>query len=296
MDDKEFQDYLQQKRELIDSALDRLIPGEEITPSLLHRAMRYSILAPAKRIRPILCLAACWAVGGDEAVAVSTACALELIHTYSLIHDDLPSMDDDDLRRGLPTSHNVFGEGAAILAGDAILSLAFEIVARDEKLTDRQCRLVVEELARAGGSRGLVGGQQADLESQGKKATAERVEYIHSHKTGAIITAAVRCGAIAGKAGANQLAALTDYGLKIGLAFQIKDDILDIQGLQEKLGKSTRQDEKLSKATYPAILGLEKSRRELDGLISQALNNLRSFGDEADTLRCIARFIMTRET
>ena len=295
MDDTEFTDYLRQKRELIDSNLDRLLPPENEAPPIIHRAMRYSILAAAKRIRPILCLAACRAVGGDEADAVAPACALELIHTYSLIHDDLPSMDDDDFRRGIPTSHKVFGEGTAILAGDAILSLAFETIARDEKITDWQCRRLVEELGRAAGSRGLVGGQQADLESQGKKVSAQKVEYIHSRKTGALITAAVRCGAIAGKAAAEQLDALTDYGEKIGLAFQIKDDLLDIQGLEEKLGKATRQDEKLNKATYPAILGLEKSRLILRELLEEALEKLSIFGTEADPLRSIARFIGERE-
>jgi geranylgeranyl diphosphate synthase type II len=292
---RDLEHYLKSRAAMIDAALDEILPAEEETPYLLHRAMRYSALAPGKRIRPVLCLAGAEAVGGAPSAAVKTACALELIHAYSLIHDDLPSMDNDDFRRGRPTSHKVFGEGVAILAGDAILSLAFEASATDKLLTDPQCRLIVAELARASGSRGLAGGQEADLCSQGKKVTRETVEFIHARKTGALITAAVVCGAIAGHASPAQLAALTDYGAKIGLAFQIKDDLLDIQGDPKKLGKSIGQDGAAGKATYPAVVGMEAARDEVSRLVAESLAALSAFSSSADPLRWIARFIEERD-
>jgi geranylgeranyl diphosphate synthase type II len=291
----ELEQYLKSRASLIDGALDDILPSEEDPPYLLHRAMRYSALAPGKRLRPVLCLAGAEAVGGSAAPALKTACALELIHAYSLIHDDLPSMDNDDFRRGRPTSHKAFGEGVAILAGDALLTLAFEVPAADPLLTDRQCRLIVAELARAGGSRGMVGGQEADLCTQGKKATRETVEFIHSRKTGALLTAAVVCGGIAGNANASQLAALTDYGAKTGLAFQIKDDLLDIQGDPKKLGKSVGQDAAASKATYPAVAGIEGARDEVSRLVAGALSSLGALPASADPLRWIARFVEERE-
>ncbi len=295
MDRKEFEDYLQGKRELVDAALEAVLPPEDEPPHLIHRAVRYSVLAPGKRLRPILCLDACRAVGGEESKALKAACGLEMIHAYSLIHDDLPSMDDDEYRRGRLTSHKVFGEGIAILAGDALLSLAFETVARDEELSDRQSRRIIMELATASGGSELVGGQQVDLISEGKEVTAEMLDYIHAHKTGALITASVKCGAFAGGATDHQVEALADYGAGIGLAFQIKDDILDVKGDREKLGKTTGQDEKTGKATYPAVWGIEKAERRLAELLEKSRQALETFGPEADSLREIARFIGERD-
>ncbi len=295
MNAKEFEDYLRRKRELVDAALEAVLPPEDEPPHLIHRAVRYSVLAPGKRLRPILCLAACRAVGGEEKKALKAACGLELIHAYSLIHDDLPSMDDDEYRRGHLTSHKVFGEGVAILAGDALLSLAFEVVARDEELSDRQSRLIITELATASGGSELVGGQQVDLISQEKEVTAEILDYIHTHKTGALITASVKCGAFAGGAAGPQVKALADYGARIGLAFQIKDDILDVKGDEKKLGKATGQDEKAGKATYPAVWGIEKAEKRLAELLKKSRQALESFGPEAEPLREIARFIGERD-
>ncbi len=292
----ELEQYLKSRAELIDGALDDILPAEEDAPQRLHRAMRYSALAPGKRIRPILCLAGAEAVGGSAANALMTACALELIHAYSLIHDDLPSMDDDDFRRGRPTSHKAFGEATAILAGDALLTLAFETLAADSLLADRPCRLILAALSRAAGSRGMVGGQEADICSQGKPATRETVEYIHARKTGALLTAAVVCGGIAGNANPAQLAALTDYGAKTGLAFQIQDDLLDLEGDPEKLGKRTGQDAAAAKATFPAVAGVAAAREEVSVLIAGALSALGAFPAAADPLRWIARFIEERQT
>ena len=291
----ELKKYLEEKKKLIEAELGKLLPPEEGPCGLLARAMRYSVLAPGKRIRPILCLAACRAAGGDERNALRTACALEFIHTYSLIHDDLPSMDNDDLRRGRPTSHKVFGEGIAILAGDALFTLALEVVEEDDLLSDQQCRRISGELARAAGWDGLVGGQVLDLISENKIISARELEGIHRRKTGALLTAAVRCGGLAGDADTRKLEALTAYGKKIGLAFQIKDDLLDLKGEKADLGKTPGKDEKLHKATYPALLGVEKSRGLLARLLQEAQTALTAFGNEADPLRAIARFIGTRK-
>ncbi len=290
-----FKKYLSEQKALIDAALEELLPGDDDCPETLHRAMRYSTLAGGKRLRPILCLAACRAVGGDEDDALATACALEMIHTYSLIHDDLPSMDDDDLRRGRPTLHRAFSEGAAVLAGDGLLTLAFEIVGADGRLTDQQVRRIIIQLATGSGCRGMVGGQQADLDAEGKAISPEELEYIHSHKTGALLTAAVLCGAIAGAADEKQLKQLREYGMAIGLAFQIKDDLLDVEGETAKLGKSIGQDEKAGKATYPTVWGIEASREKLSQAITRAMTSLEGFGEEAEPLRKIARFIARRE-
>ena len=290
----ELKKHLEEKKKLIEAELERLLPSEDGPSPLLPRAMRYSVLAPGKRIRPILCLASCRAAGGDEKTALRSACALEFIHTYSLIHDDLPSMDNDDLRRGRPTSHKVFGEGVAILAGDALFTLALEVVAEDPLLPDRQFRRIAAELGRAAGWSGLVGGQVLDLSSEGKKISIRELEGIHRRKTGALLTAAVRCGGIAGEADARQLAALTAYGEKIGLAFQVRDDLLDLKGEAVGLGKTPGKDEKLHKATYPALLGVERSRELLNLLLEESRDSLEIFGAVADPLRAIARFIGER--
>ncbi len=294
--EQDFQAYLAEKKELIDGALAESLDREKDCPEILRQAMRYSLLGGGKRIRPILCLAACRAVGGREEQALASAGALEMIHTYSLIHDDLPAMDDDEFRRGRPTLHRAFNEGTAILAGDALLTRAFEVIARDRRLSDRQVRRIVTELAAGAGERGMVGGQQADLDAEGRRVDGKALEYIHSRKTGAFLTASVLCGAIAGGASPKQLKILGAYGKAIGLAFQIKDDLLDREGEIGKLGKATGQDEKTGKATYPAVWGIEVSREKLRDAIDEALASLEAFGREADPLREIARFIGERET
>ena len=290
-----FKEYLSEQKTIINVVLDRLLPGPGDCPELLHQAMRYSIMAGGKRLRPILCLAACQAVGGDRSDAIDCACALEMIHTYSLIHDDLPSMDDDDLRRGQPTLHKVFPEGTAILAGDGLLTLAFEVVAGEKRLTDSQARMINLELALGAGVRGMVGGQQADLDGEGKTISPEDLEYIHAHKTGALLAASVVCGAIAGKGTPEKIGRIRRYGREIGLAFQIKDDLLDIEGESDKLGKITGQDAKSGKSTYPSLWGIETSREKLDQAIASSLTALDAWGEEAAPLRQIACYIGTRE-
>jgi geranylgeranyl diphosphate synthase, type II len=290
-----FKEYLAEKKKIIDAALDRLLPGDGDCPRSLARAMRYSTMAGGKRLRPILCLAACRAVGGEETVALSSACALEMIHTYSLIHDDLPAMDDDDLRRGHPTLHRVFPEGTAILAGDGLLTLAFEVVAGDNGLTDHQARLIMQELASGSGYSGMVGGQQADLDGEGQDISLEALEYIHAHKTGALLTASVICGTIAGDGSKEEIELLRQYGRRIGLAFQIKDDLLDIESESSILGKTIGQDVKSGKATYPSLWGIESSRKKLDQAVASSITALEAWGAEADPLRQIARYISVRE-
>jgi len=290
-----FKKYLSEQKKIIDVSLERLLPGPGGCPELLHQAMRYSTMAGGKRLRPILCLAACQAVGGDRSDAIACACALEMIHTYSLIHDDLPSMDDDELRRGQPTLHKVFPEGTAILAGDGLLTLAFEVVAEEKRLTDRQARMIILELALGAGVSGMVGGQQADLDGEGKTISPEDLEYIHTHKTGALLAASVVCGAIAGKGTPEEIGRLRRYGREIGLAFQIKDDLLDIEGESDKLGKITGQDVKSGKSTYPSLWGIETSREKLDQAIASSLTALDAWGEEAAPLRQLACYIGARE-
>ncbi|MFH1037435.1 MAG: farnesyl diphosphate synthase [PVC group bacterium] len=289
------QSYLAKKKELIDRALAAFLERGEGCPEILRQAMRYGLLGGGKRIRPILCLAACRTAGGEEKGALAAACALEMIHAYSLIHDDLPAMDDDDLRRGRPTLHRAFNEGTAILTGDALLTLAFEVIARDGHLSDRQARRIVTELASGAGDRGMVGGQQADLAAEGRRVDGGALKYIHTRKTGALLTASVLCGAIAGGAGPKQLDRFKGFGKAIGLAFQIRDDLLDVEGEAAALGKPTGQDEKAGKATYPAVWGIPASREKLEEAIGEALAALEEFGEEAGPLREIARFIGSRE-
>lgn len=290
----EFKNYLDEQRAFIDNALNLMLGDNMDCPISLSRAMRYSTMAGGKRLRPILCLAACHAIGGNRENALCCACALEMVHTYSLIHDDLPAMDDDDLRRGRPTLHRVFSEGTAILAGDALLTLAFETIADDKKLNDHQIRLIIMELARSAGYSGMIGGQQADLDGEGNLLSPDELEYIHSHKTGALLTSSVVCGAIAGNGTADEISLLRRYGRAIGLAFQIKDDLLDIEGDSKILGKSTGQDLKSGKATYPSIWGIEAARKKLDEAIDSSLSALNSWGKEADPLRHIAIYIGSR--
>ena len=296
MNAKQFQDYLAEKKAVVELALTDLLDRDEGIPSRLKEAMRYSLLGGGKRIRPILCLSACRAAGGLEAPSLSAACALEMIHCYSLIHDDLPAMDDDDLRRGRPSLHRAFDEGTAILAGDGLLTLAFEVVAGDRSLTASRARAIILELAAAAGDRGMVGGQQADLDAEGRKISREELAGIHSRKTGALITASVVAGAIAGGGERDLTGLMRDYGGEIGLAFQIKDDLLDVEGEEADLGKAVGQDRRGGKATYPALYGVEKSRQELRGAVERALAVLEPLDQGAEPLRQIARFIARRRS
>jgi len=279
--------YLDTTGKRINTALNKLLPPENAQPPTIHKAMRYSIFAGGKRIRPVLTLAACEAVGGKTVAAMPLACAVECIHTYSLIHDDLPCMDDDDLRRGRPTNHKVFGEGIAVLAGDALLTQAFLLAAKKPEY--------VTELAGASGSLGLIAGQVQDLENESRAATLAEVKTTHRNKTGALINASIRLGAMAGHATPAQLKRLTRYGDDLGLAFQVIDDILDATSTKEIMGKSVRADEKNEKSTFPKLLGIEKSHAYAGELIADAHDQLRSFGKKAEPLRAIADFFLTRK-
>jgi geranylgeranyl diphosphate synthase type II len=294
----DLKDYLKQRCQLVDQALEGLLPAASELPASLHGAMRYSVFAGGKRLRPVLMLAACETVGGDLNNALAAACAMEMIHTYSLIHDDLPAMDDDDFRRGNPTSHKVYGEATAILAGDALLTEAFILLAREQQFPDPAVRLrVIQEIAHASGSHGMVGGQVVDMESEGKSEIGlAMLSYIHTHKTGALIRASVRAGALLGGATDDSLAALTRYGDAIGLAFQIADDILDVEGTTEQLGKDAGSDQARGKATYPALVGLEASKARAQELVQMALEALSSFDQRAEPLRAIASYIVKRKS
>lgn len=292
--------YLKERCALVDQALERHLPGETDLPFSVHRAMRYSVFAGGKRIRPVLMLAACEAVGGTPDLALPAACAMEMIHTYSLIHDDLPAMDDDDFRRGRPTNHKVFGEAIAILAGDALLTEAFILMSNPEyaaKVGAARLLPVIHEIGLCAGSRGMVGGQVVDMESEGKKdIDLATVQYIHTHKTGALMKASVKAGAILGGAEGDLLMAMTRYGEAIGLAFQIADDILDIEGTTEEIGKDAGSDQARGKATYPAVMGLADSKRRARELVDLALESLSPFGEKAEPLREIARYIISRKS
>ena len=290
--------YLKERRVLVDAALERFLPGEDVPPPTVHRAMRYSVQAGGKRLRPILVITGAEAVGAPPATVMPTACALEMIHTYSLIHDDLPAMDDDDYRRGRLTNHKVFGDAVAILAGDALLTLAFKLVADNAALVPdpRVVCDVVAAIAEASGTFGMVGGQVVDIESEGKAITPETLEYIHRHKTAALLRGALWVGARLGGADAAALAAIDDAGQSLGLAFQIVDDILDVEGSLEALGKTVGSDVRKQKATYPALHGLEVSRREARRLIEEAKSRLAVFGDRATPIRALADFVVERKS
>lgn len=279
----------------VDAALDKLLPPATAAPPTIHKAMRYSIFAGGKRIRPVLCLAACEAVGGKTTIAMPLACAVECIHTYSLIHDDLPSMDDDDLRRGKPTNHKVFGEGIAVLAGDALLTEAFAMVAKSNPPKRYPVRALVSDLAMAAGSLRLIAGQVQDLENEERQASLEEVKTTHRNKTAALITTSIRLGAMAGNATPAELKRLTRYGQDLGVAFQVIDDILDATSTKEIMGKSVRADEKNKKSTFPTVLGLDKSRQYAADLIADAHKQLSIFGKSAAPLRAIADFFLTRK-
>ena len=299
MNDEEFLEaYLSDRKKIVEEALERYLPGKDGHPQELHNAVHYSIFAGGKRIRPILCLAALEACGGDLAPAMPVACALELIHTYSLIHDDLPAMDNDDFRRGKPTSHKVFGEAAAILAGDALLTEAFVLLSRAEKvrLVAERRLAIIQEIAHAAGIAGMVGGQALDIRAGKNHPDFEGLTDIHRRKTGALIVAAVKSGAILAGASDVRIQALGAYGSHIGVAFQIADDILNVEGDSSLMGKNTGSDAALGKVTYPSLLGLEAARTKLAEHIEAAQTSIAAFDARALPLRVIARYIMDRKS
>lgn len=287
--------YIKDMAETVNAGLGERLPKETDFPETLHKAMRYSLFAGGKRLRPILAMAACEAVGGRPEDALDVACALECIHTYSLVHDDLPALDNDDMRRGRPTCHKVFGEAVAIMAGDALLTVAFAILSRADGPDAGRALGAVAEISRAAGSNGMIGGQVVDIESEGKDIAFPVLEYIHIHKTGKLILASVRAGAIMAGPDAAQMQSLTRYGEAAGLAFQIADDILDVEGSSVDLGKATGGDAKKGKATYPAVIGLEESKKRADELVQRAAASLDGFGVSAEPLRLIARYIAARK-
>jgi geranylgeranyl diphosphate synthase type II len=292
----DFSSYWSARQKKVDAALNRFLPSAGTKPKTIHQAMRYSIFAGGKRLRPVICLATAEVLRGKIDNALPLACAVECIHTYSLIHDDLPAMDNDDFRRGKPTSHKVYGEGMAILAGDGLLTIAFELIAHAKASRRYTHADYVKELAAASGSQGMVGGQVADLEGEGKKITPAELRYIHENKTAALIAGSIRLGAMSANATPKQLAHLTDFGQSLGLAFQVIDDILDVTQTSEKLGKSAGKDVAAQKATYPALLGLEKAKKEADRLTVRARAALKPFGKDAAPLEAIANFLLKRES
>jgi len=294
----DLQKFLESRTVSVNAALNRFLPPENTRPATIHKAMRYSLFAGGKRMRPALCLAAAAACGGREADAMPFACAVECIHTYSLVHDDLPAMDNDDYRRGKLTNHKVFGEGIAVLAGDALLTQAFEIAAQSRGWPRYSHRDVILEIAKASGSLQLIAGQVADLEGEGKKTSAQQLKYIHERKTSALLCCSVRLGGMSANCTAAQLAALTDFGYHVGLAFQVIDDILDVTQTSEQLGKTAGKDTKAQKATYPSIVGLEKSRKIAEQLTDKAfaaLSRIAGFKGKAVALVALAEFLLKRD-
>ena len=294
----DLKEHLKEKKRLVDKFLDDYLPKADVHPNALHEAMRYSLFAGGKRVRPILCIASCEAVGGDIDTVMPVASAIELIHTYSLIHDDLPAMDNDDYRRGRPTNHKMYGEAIAILAGDALLTLAFDLLSDkglNKRLDSDSLLSIIKRLSSASGSAGMVGGQAADIQASGKEVNLPEVEYIHIHKTGALIRASVCIGAIAGNASKDALSALTRYGEAIGLAFQIADDVLDIEGSKDEIGKDVGSDIAKEKVTYPSVIGISESKKLAKGLIDKSIEAISTLGDKAEPLREIARYIVERK-
>ena len=288
--------YMKVQAAAIDVALDRFLPPDTQRPQTLHKAMRYSVFAGGKRLRPVLVIAGAEAVGGTAEQVMPTACALEMIHTYSLVHDDLPAMDNDDFRRGVPTNHKVFGEAIAILAGDALLTLAFRLVADNARTAaPGAVQAVVADVADAAGHAGMVAGQVEDLEAEGRQVGADTLDYIHVHKTGALIRTSLRVGAMLCDATAEQVRALSVAGANLGLAFQIVDDILDVVASSAELGKTAGKDQIQQKATFPAIHGIEASRARARSLIEEAEQALTAFGPRAEPIRALGRFILERK-
>lgn len=282
--------YLAHAKIFVERGLEKYLPSEKQDPYSIHKSMRYSVFAGGKKIRPVLSLLSYELFGGnrkDEKILV-TCCALEMLHVFSLIHDDLPCMDDDNFRRGKPTNHRVFGEAIAVLAGDALCIHAFELLAKT-----KNCRIAAD-ISKALGTGGMIGGQVKDIESEGKKANRKILEYIHTHKTAALITTSLRCGALLAKASENNLNRITRFGEKIGLVFQIADDILDVVGTTKQLGKDAHSDEVLKKVTYPSVLGLARSKKIACELTEKAKKDLKPFGNKAEFLREIADYIIER--
>jgi geranylgeranyl diphosphate synthase type II len=291
----ELKAYLRLTAKQVDTALNQYLPKVSEKPATIHKAMRYSVFAGGKRLRPVLSLAAAELCGGDPEAALPAACAVECIHTYSLIHDDLPCMDDDDLRRGRPTSHKVFGEGIAVLAGDALLTVAFEILALAEPTSRYGTAVQISELARAAGSQWLIAGQVLDLENEGARVSKETLKFIHLSKTAALLTCAIRLGGMSANTTPSKLQSLTDFGRALGLAFQVIDDILDVTQTTEKLGKTAGKDVAVTKATYPALFGLKKSKKIATELTEEALAALKPFGKKATLMRELTESLLVRE-
>lgn len=290
--------YIAEKKVFIEDWLGLHVPSEDLSPSSLYRAMRYSLLAKSKRIRPILALAVTESLGGNIERALPFACGLELIHTYSLVHDDLPAMDNDDVRRGQPSNHKVFGEAMAILAGDALLTHAFFLMISPQIVSYLSPDLVlriIHEISKAAGTQGMISGQVMDMECEGQTISLSRLETMHSCKTGAMILAAVRVGGLVAGASAEQMENLSMYGRHIGLAFQIIDDVLDIEGQPELLGKTMGKDRTAQKATFPLLLGLEESKKLARQHYVQGVKALEGFGERVEILRDLAKFIIYRK-
>jgi len=287
--------YLTTRAAEVDAALDTFLPKAKERPATIHSAMRYSVFAGGKRLRPVLCLAAAEACGGEIANALAPACAVELMHTYSLVHDDLPAMDDDDLRRGRPTCHKVYGEGMAVLCGDALLTESFIVLSKTPVTQRYGTREYLAELAETGGSRKLIGGQVMDLEGEGRNLTKRDLVRIHEAKTAALLTTSLRLGAMTANATPAKLEALTKFGHAMGLAFQVIDDILDVTQSTEMLGKTAGKDQAVEKSTYPAILGLDASRKEAAKLTKAAMDALKPFGKKAARLQEVAAHLLQRE-
>jgi len=289
-------DFFETDRALVDQALERILPPENTQPPSIHRAMRYSVFAGGKRLRPVLCLESARMFAGDISGAVEAGCAIEFIHTYSLIHDDLPALDNDDVRRGKPACHKMFGEALAILAGDALLTLAFATLANAPVHPARRVRIIAEIGAAAGTVNGMVGGQVADLESERKAVDAPGLEYIHRSKTAALIRGSVVAGAIAGGACDEDIERLRGFGENIGWAFQVVDDILDVEESSAALGKTAGKDQAQQKATYPALYGLDKSHGIAAELAAEAIGKLAPFGERADRLRVLGQYLVARRS
>jgi geranylgeranyl diphosphate synthase type II len=289
-------DFYEADLAAIEAALERLLPPEHLLPASIHRAMRYSVFAGGKRIRPVLCMEAARMFADNPGSAVEVGCALEFIHTYSLIHDDLPALDNDDLRRGKPTNHKVFGEAIAILAGDALLTLAFQTLAAAPIEPERRLTIVSEVARAAGTDRGMIGGQVADIEAERKPVDGAGLEYIHRSKTASLIRASVVTGAISGGAGQADITRLLSFGEKIGWAFQVVDDLLDVEESSAALGKTAGKDQAQQKATYPSLYGIEKSRAIAADLETKALAELNGYGERAARLRQVGEFLVARRS
>jgi geranylgeranyl diphosphate synthase type II len=291
-------EYLNEMKTLVDNALERHIPSNNTYPPEIFKSMRYSLFAGGKRLRPILVIASAETVGGKREAVLPFACAIEMIHTYTLIHDDLPAIDNDDFRRGKPTNHKEFGEAIAILSGDALLTMAFQIMSDARLMPNINPSVIlraINEVANAVGVFGTIGGQVVDIQSSGKNLDIPTLEYIHTHKTGEMILSAVRAGAILSGCEDDELNALTRYAENIGLAFQVVDDILDVEGKSEVMGKTAGSDERMKKVTYPAVFGLAESKKIASRLIDNSIKSLEMFGDKAEVLKDISEYIIARK-